>query len=91
MCMCYIIHIILKHNDDLCFKIKLTLRVFWVDRIVVDLKGGVDVRPREPDDVIAAVVHLGRDVADGDILGAQVVVQEHLSTNLKQNERKCIS
>ncbi len=55
-----------------------------MDRIVVDLKSGVDVRPRESDDVIAAVVHLGGNVADRDVLGAQVVVQEHLSTNLKQ-------
>ena len=62
-----------------------------MDRIVVDLKGGVNVRPRESDDVIAAVVHLGRDVADGYVLRAQVVVQEHLPANLKQNECKFIS
>ncbi len=59
-----------------------------MDRIVVDLKSGVDVRPGESDDVIAAVVHLGGNVADRDVLRAQVVVQEHLSTNLKQNKLK---
>ncbi len=55
-----------------------------MDRIVVDLKCGVDVRPGESDDVITAVVHLRSDVADRDVLRAQVVVQEHLSANLLQ-------
>ena len=53
-----------------------------MDRIVVDLQSRVDVGPREPDDVIATVVHLGRDVADRDVLRAQVVVQKHFPANL---------
>ncbi len=51
-------------------------------RVVVDLQRGVHARPSEPDDVVAAVVHLGHDVTHGDVLRAQIVVQEYLAANL---------
>ena len=43
---------------------------------------------RESDHVVLAVVDLGGDVPDGDVLGAQVVIQEYLASDLKERERE---
>ena len=52
--------------------------------IVVNLHGRVGIGPREPHHMIAAIVNLGQNVADGDVFGAQIVIEKQFSSILKK-------
>ena len=65
---------------------KHTLRKLGVNGIVVNLHGRVGVGPCESYYVVATIVNLGQNVADGDVFGAQVVIEKQFSTVLKENK-----
>ena len=65
---------------------KCTLWKFGMYGIVVNLHGRVGVGPCESHYMVAAIVNLGQNVADGDVFGAQVVIEKQFSTVLKENK-----
>ena len=72
-------------NKQLIYRqpILLTEREPLLRFVIVDLQRRVGARAAEPDHVILAVVHLGRDVPHRDVLRSQVVVDVDLSGALK--------
>lgn len=63
---------------------KLTVRKFRLDLIVIDLERRIGGRPREPDNVVAAIVHLRVHFPDGVVLAARIVRHENVTINLKK-------
>ena len=59
-----------------------TLRKLCVYGIVINLHGRVGIRPREPHHMIAAIINLGQNVANGDVFGAQIVIEKQFSSIL---------
>ena len=55
--------------------------------LVIDLKSGVGSGSGKPHHVVRSVVDLGRDVPDRDVLGAEVVIDKDLASDLKRKRR----
>ena len=71
---------------ELNYKYPVTLREFCLHGLVVNLDGGIDVRPHISDGVIATIVNFSHQVSERYVFRSQVVIDKHLAAVLHKQK-----